>query len=153
MANTDPRFYDVAFNTNTLIFFAVPHQPKSHKMWEELASEMIKAAFELHSRPLSSFLAGLVGSMPHISYTFYQLAAKYRITNIILDGTLKASNTQHDNSLGVSVEWPRSEKDGLARLEILCRAIAPSLVASNPVEGTIIRFRGQETAPLSNMLI
>ena len=115
----------------------MPHQESSHKLWEARLPGVIGAVFEGHLRPLFSLLAGRAGTVSEISRAFRPFAAKHTIANIILYHTLKAPNAQYGTGLSLTVEWPRSKKGDLARLEILHRAIAPSLVVSYQSDSTV----------------
>lgn len=84
MANTDPRYYDVATKTARLVFFATPHRSLENLSWEELVLRMAKATKNsYHSRRLPQILLRLAGFLVQTSHIFYQFASEYPMSNFV----------------------------------------------------------------------
>ncbi|KAI1119745.1 ankyrin repeat-containing domain protein [Nemania abortiva] len=93
MANTSPRFYNIALILEDLVFFATPHRSTGRLAWGEVVLDMIEQTEkDSHSQPLH-MLPALVDSISWLSREFGRFSSKYPITNFIASRWAKHLNT------------------------------------------------------------
>lgn len=141
IANTTPRYYDVAMRITSLVFFATPHRSTGRMAWEEVLLGMLKENDGQRYRGrLSQILADLVDSVSQLSHIFYRFASKYPITNFVYGqhADVKKFNSEFEEV----VLWGYEEDgnngttccaiDELDRQESLRKHFAPLYILSSP---------------------
>ncbi|KAK1505510.1 ankyrin-1 [Colletotrichum abscissum] len=160
IANRTPRFYDVALNVASLLFFATPHGPTKREApdhstgrlgWENVLFEMLKATNIGYTGRLSQLLSGLVDAVAQLSHVFRKFAVKYPTTDFIqVDGEYTPKMSQSSNP-EFGVLWPMRGPKGAAmcavnnldELGLLRRLFTPDHILFDH-EGSI---KGPHVAP------
>ncbi|RMJ17991.1 hypothetical protein CDV36_002318 [Fusarium kuroshium] len=81
IANTDPRYCDVALRTHKLIFLATPDKEDDLEAWEECLDQMIKDAGVKIKGRKSRVLAELANSVQDV-VSYFRCALNYRIEDL-----------------------------------------------------------------------
>ncbi|KAF4448950.1 putative ankyrin repeat protein [Fusarium austroafricanum] len=83
IANTDPKYYNIAYDVSKLVFFSTPHREGRKRGWEGVLLDMIEAQDLRFIGRLSQVLSTLVHSVSQLSHVFHKFATKYQIANFV----------------------------------------------------------------------
>ncbi|WQF82582.1 Putative B30.2/SPRY domain, P-loop containing nucleoside triphosphate hydrolase [Colletotrichum destructivum] len=143
IANTAPRFYDVASNVTRLLFFATPHGPNQHSAadrsstqltWEHVLANLLEVTDIKDTGRFSQLLSGLVESVSQLSHSFYRFAAKYSTSDFVQGVDDSLEHLEKPSASKTVIRWPkRGSQNGLAicsvddlgELELLREHFAP----------------------------
>lgn len=128
IANTDPRYYDIALRTKELVFIATPQNVVGHATWEDILDEMIRAAGVKIKGRKSTVLAGLANSVSK-AVSYFHHALRYHVTNL----------QEHNKPSGKTLELDESSSSKLPTSDDL-HLESPSSTKYGPI--TDLDFRG-----------
>ena len=81
IANTEPRYCDIALRTHKLVFVATPHNGTDLATWEEILDDMIRAAnLQIEGRK-SRVLAELAASVSRVA-SYFHCGLRYHIASL-----------------------------------------------------------------------
>ncbi|KAF2655727.1 hypothetical protein K491DRAFT_716020 [Lophiostoma macrostomum CBS 122681] len=140
LANTAPRFYDIALNVSDIVFFNTPHKSSEQSAWEEILLEMLRSADVRSAGQLTRVVSKSACFFAKVSKGFLRHASRYSLNNSVCDNDVeqRLDKSVYRHELlrelpwrgGPSVNlWPYTA-DELHRLESLRNCFAPFYLLS-----------------------
>ncbi|KAL7935471.1 ankyrin repeat-containing domain protein [Trichoderma chlorosporum] len=119
IANSSPRFYDIAIKIDSLVFVYTPGPLRKRTKWENNLIEMLNITQKDYQGRLSQILQSLVEFVFQLGYAFHRFSGKYHITHWI--GTPdedESCSNQYPYYLEKVVTWPYRDAEDILRCEV-----------------------------------